>query len=175
MREIVFDTETTGLDCRVERIIAHQWGHYDPKDTQTQEDYAKRERQTFQAFFQNLEEEFRKAASHNQQQQQQQQREFYEQFYGRQQQRQQQQQEYSYSRRGPSGSSRGSSSGDAQTKDPYSVLGVSRSASDDELRQAFRKKLLMYHPDHYQGSEGPEFAKQMTQEVVQAYRSLKKK
>lgn len=31
--------------------------------------------------------------------------------------------------------------------DPYSVLGVGRSASDDEIKRAYRKAALKYHPD----------------------------
>ena len=32
-------------------------------------------------------------------------------------------------------------------QDPYSELGVSRSASADEIRKAFRKLAKKYHPD----------------------------
>jgi preprotein translocase subunit Sec63 len=31
--------------------------------------------------------------------------------------------------------------------DPYSVLGIDRTASDSEVSSAFRKEMLQYHPD----------------------------
>ena len=32
-------------------------------------------------------------------------------------------------------------------KDPYSVLGLDASATDDELKRAYRAKVRAYHPD----------------------------
>ena len=32
-------------------------------------------------------------------------------------------------------------------KDPYLVLGISKKATDDEIKRAYRKLALKYHPD----------------------------
>ena len=35
--------------------------------------------------------------------------------------------------------------------DPYKVLGISSSASDEEVKKAYRDLSRKYHPDHYPG------------------------
>ncbi len=55
-------------------------------------------------------------------------------------------------------------------KDYYELLGVSKSASKDEIKRAFRKLAMKYHPDKNQGD--PEAEKKF-KEINQAYEVLK--
>ena len=54
-------------------------------------------------------------------------------------------------------------------KDPYQVLGVSRGASDAEIKKAFRKLARQYHPDRNEGSAS---AEARFKEVQAAYDSI---
>ena len=59
---------------------------------------------------------------------------------------------------------------EAKTPNPYKVLGVSQSASDEEIKKAFKKRSLKYHPDR--NSEDPK-ANDKYSKVVNAYELLK--
>ena len=54
--------------------------------------------------------------------------------------------------------------------DPYKILGVSRDASDEEIKQAYRRLAKKYHPDRNPGDA--EAAKKM-QQVNAAYEQIK--
>jgi molecular chaperone DnaJ len=58
--------------------------------------------------------------------------------------------------------------------DPYSVLGVSRSASDEEIKKAYRKLSRKYHPDANINNPNKEQAEEKFKLVQQAYEQIMK-
>ena len=56
------------------------------------------------------------------------------------------------------------------TKDYYSILGISEKASREEIRHAFRKLAMKYHPDRNLGNE--EWAEEKFKEINEAYAVL---
>lgn len=54
-------------------------------------------------------------------------------------------------------------------QDPYAALGVTRNATEEEIRQAFRKLALKYHPDRNPGNAE---AEGKFKEVAEAYEIL---
>lgn len=59
-------------------------------------------------------------------------------------------------------------------KDPYSVLGVSQNASDDEIKRAYRDLARKYHPDNYQNNPLADLAEEKMKEINEAYDSITK-
>jgi curved DNA-binding protein len=55
-------------------------------------------------------------------------------------------------------------------KDYYQILGVPRNATDDEIRKAYRKHALEYHPDRNPGKE--EWATKKFKEINEAFSVL---
>ena len=54
--------------------------------------------------------------------------------------------------------------------DPYKTLGVSRGASDEEVRKAYRRLVQQHHPDHNAGSQD---AARRFEEVQAAYTRIR--
>ena len=61
-----------------------------------------------------------------------------------------------------------------QNKDPYEILGVKKTASQEEIRKAYIKKVKTYHPDN-----SDEFIKNNNEEIMKiindAYEKIKSK
>ncbi|EJW95999.1 protein containing Heat shock protein DnaJ, partial [gut metagenome] len=58
--------------------------------------------------------------------------------------------------------------------DPYSVLGISRDASDDEIKKAYRRLSRKYHPDANINNPNKDQAEEKFKEVQQAYEQIMK-
>jgi len=56
--------------------------------------------------------------------------------------------------------------------DPYKVLGVSRNATDDEIKKAYRELARKYHPDNYHNNPLADLAEEKMKEINEAYRFL---
>ena len=56
--------------------------------------------------------------------------------------------------------------------DPYSVLGVSHNATDEEVKKAYRELVRKYHPDNYHDNPLSDLAEEKMKEVNEAYTSV---
>jgi len=60
-------------------------------------------------------------------------------------------------------------------KDPYSILGVSKNATDDEIKLAYRELVKKYHPDNYdENNPLKDLANEKMQEVNEAYDEIQR-
>ena len=56
--------------------------------------------------------------------------------------------------------------------DPYKILGVDRNATDDEVKEAYRKLARKYHPDNYGDNPLSDLAEEKMQEINEAYDAI---
>lgn len=56
--------------------------------------------------------------------------------------------------------------------DPYQVLGIQPSATDEEVKAAYRELAKKYHPDNYANNPLSELAQQKMQEINEAYDAI---
>ena len=60
------------------------------------------------------------------------------------------------------------------TKNPYDVLGVSRNATDDEIKRAYRDLSRKYHPDANVDNPLADLAEEKFKEIQEAYDAVMK-
>jgi hypothetical protein len=63
---------------------------------------------------------------------------------------------------------------DGEKNDPYTVLGIGKNASADEIKKAYRRLVNTYHPDKvsHMGKEFQELAEKKFKEIQEAYQQL---
>ncbi len=57
-------------------------------------------------------------------------------------------------------------------RDPYSVLGITRGATDREVKKAYREMSRKYHPDSYADEGQKKWAEEKFREVQEAYNQI---
>ena len=58
--------------------------------------------------------------------------------------------------------------------DPYVVLGVSRTASDEEIKKKYRELARKYHPDNYANNPLADLAQEKMKQINEAYDAITK-
>jgi curved DNA-binding protein CbpA len=57
-------------------------------------------------------------------------------------------------------------------RDPYEVLGVPRTASQDEIKKRYRELAKKYHPDKYTGNDLADLAQEKMKAINEAYDAI---
>ena len=57
-------------------------------------------------------------------------------------------------------------------RDPYEVLGVSKNATDDQIKDAYRELARKYHPDNYADNPLSDLAGEKMKEINEAYDAI---
>lgn len=59
-------------------------------------------------------------------------------------------------------------------RDPYQVLGVPSTATDEEVKKAYRNLARKYHPDNYQNNPLADLAQERMKEINEAYEEIQR-
>ncbi len=58
--------------------------------------------------------------------------------------------------------------------DPYKILGIDRTATDEEVKKAYRELARKYHPDNYMNTPLADLAEEKMKEINEAYDTIQK-
>ena len=56
--------------------------------------------------------------------------------------------------------------------DPYKILGIPNTATEEEVKAAYRELAKKYHPDNYADSPLADLANEKMQEINEAYDTI---